>query len=211
MNDYNIIPMGDNCIPAEVLKQLGLRKCSYPFDWVSHVDYYNATNIIYNFQIVDKLLNATLNVDADYIGTDDSKRIHNNIWFPHDNETNYEERLQKYIRRFNKLKDDIQTKKNIFVFLTRHYVIPQRDFDYIVAQVMKWNPENKIIFICGSAHPYLALPKYRKMVAFQHLAYDIKKLTPAMEYDINVYRPTVKQYLKKLFEYIGINPLVKSE
>lgn len=29
-----IIPIGDNCLPAFILKELNLRKASYPFDWV---------------------------------------------------------------------------------------------------------------------------------------------------------------------------------
>ena len=58
MDKYNIIPMGDNCIVAETLRDIGLRKCSYPFDWISHMNYFTATNINYNFEIVEKLIHG---------------------------------------------------------------------------------------------------------------------------------------------------------
>ena len=28
-----ILPIGSSCNVASVLKELGIRKCSYPFDW----------------------------------------------------------------------------------------------------------------------------------------------------------------------------------
>ena len=33
----NIIPLGDNCATSIILKELGLRKKAYPFDWCSHI------------------------------------------------------------------------------------------------------------------------------------------------------------------------------
>lgn len=202
MQNYNIIPMGDNCIIAEALKALNVRKCSYPFDWVSHKSYYRATNIMYNFNILDKLISDTFELQRDYIGN--GENVYNNIWFPHDNETNLEDRINKYNRRFARLKNNVINSNNIFIFLTRQYVIPETEFAKIVKQVTSYNSENKIIFICGSPHPYLHKPIYRKTVAFQYLHYDMKKLTPKMTYDIQNYRTTVKNYLKNLFIKIGI-------
>ena len=37
-SDNNIIPIGDHCAISLILKDLNLRKCSYPFDWVSKLD-----------------------------------------------------------------------------------------------------------------------------------------------------------------------------
>lgn len=202
MQDFNLIPMGDNCIIAETLKALNLRKCSYPFDWVSHKKYYSATNVMYNFSILDKLMSNTFDLQRDYLGF--GEKVHNNIWFPHDDEPCFADRVDKYNRRFARLQTNVATSRNIFIFLTRHYVIPEPEFVKIVTQVTKYNPDNKIIYICGSPHPYLHKPKYRKSVAFQYLHYDLTKVTSDMTYDTQYYRPLVKQYLNNLFASIGI-------
>ena len=200
MKDYNLIPMGDNCIVAEALRDLGLRQCSYPFDWISHVNYFTATNILYNFETVDKLMKNTFRL-RDFLGDalQNKNKSYKNIWFPHDDETSFE----KYQRRFARLRADISSKKNIFIFLTRHYVMEEAAFDKIVAQVLSYNPDNKIVFIFGSAHRYLQKDKYKKCVAYQHLEYDVSKLNKEMEYDYNHYRPAVKNYLATLFAQIG--------
>lgn len=204
MDEYNIIPMGDNCIVAETLKDLGLRKCSYPFDWISHVKYFTATNINYNFEIVEKLIQGTFLV-KDFVGITQTNRVHKNIWFPHDNEATVEETMNKYERRFERLRADIVGKKNIFVFLTRHYIMEESAFDKIVAQVLSYNRENKIVYMYGSNHPYMHKAKYKMCVAYQHLEYDMSKLTPGMEYEYEYYRPWVKNYLSNLCKHIGIN------
>ena len=195
MNGYNIIPVGDNCMVAEILRDLGLRKCSYPFDWISHTNYYNATNIVYNFGVIERLMKGTFTV-SDFLGNDPIK-IHNNIWFPHEEDC-YKTTVEKYKRRFDRLHTDISTKKNLFIFLTRHYLIPESDFDKIVAQVLSYNRENKILYIHGSPHTYLMKPKYRYCVAYQHLFYDVSKLTKEMEYEYEYYRPWVKSYIASL-------------
>ena len=48
-SDYNIIPIGDHCAISIILKDLNLRKYSYPFDWITKVDHLYDTNIIYKW------------------------------------------------------------------------------------------------------------------------------------------------------------------
>ena len=203
MDEYNIISMGDNCMVAEILKDLGMRKCSYPFDWITHVHYFTATNINYNFEMVDKLMQGNFDVN-DFLGNalTSNPQCYNNIWFPHENEETVEETVNKYKRRFQRLREDISSKKNIFIFLTRHYVMEESAFDKIVEQVLSYNKNNKIIYIYGSAHDYMHKQKYKVCVAYQHLFYDVSKLTPAMEYDYNYYRPLVKTYISELFAFL---------
>ncbi len=38
-SDYNIIPIGDHCAISIILKELNLRKQSYPFVWVTKLDH----------------------------------------------------------------------------------------------------------------------------------------------------------------------------
>ena len=54
-SDYNIIPIGDHCIISLILKELNLRKQSYPFDWVTNIEELYDTNIIYNIKIINEL------------------------------------------------------------------------------------------------------------------------------------------------------------
>jgi len=41
----NVIPLGDHCCGALLLKELGIRRYSYPFDWTVHIDAINASSI----------------------------------------------------------------------------------------------------------------------------------------------------------------------
>ena len=67
--DYNIIPIGDHCAISIILKDLGLRNKSYPFDWSSHTDILFNTNIIYNIKIIDSLeLDNISHITKEYIG-----------------------------------------------------------------------------------------------------------------------------------------------
>ena len=87
---YNIIPIGDHCAISMLLKELNLRKQSYPFDWVSNIEQVHDTNIIYNLEIINqlKLLDNVDDIIKTYIGDafDNDKKINsiNNIWVPHD-------------------------------------------------------------------------------------------------------------------------------
>jgi len=90
-SDYNIIPIGDHCAISIILKELNLRKKSYPFDWVTNIDQLYDTNIIYNIQIIIQLIsqNNINDIVTKYIGNafDNNKTNSiNNIWFPHDTE-----------------------------------------------------------------------------------------------------------------------------
>jgi hypothetical protein len=205
MEKYNIIPMGDNCMIADAMNKIGLRKTSYPFDWISHASYYYNTNIIYNFEILNRLVNGNFSVNS-FLGDafTNGTKTYRNIWFPHDDEENIEETFQKYERRFERLKNDVLTKKNIFIFMTRHYVINETAFDKIVAQILSYNPENKIVFFYGSNHPYMNKAKYKHCVAYQHLFYDMEKITPELEYEYTYYRPWVESYLRSLFTKLGM-------
>jgi hypothetical protein len=193
--DYNIIPIGDHCAISIILKDLNLRKYSYPFDWITKVDQLYDTNIIYNLSLINKL-NITDDVDdivKKYIGNafeNNKTNTLTNIWFPHDTE-NIDVIFEKYKRRFTRLKSDLY-KKNIFILLTRHYYIEKSIFEQIIEQLLNYNRDSIILFISGTNHQYFNNMN-NKNVIFKYIEYDISKF---YDYDYTTFRPNMKIFLE---------------
>jgi len=193
--DYNIIPIGDHCAISIILKDLNLRKYSYPFDWITKVDHLYDTNIIYNLSLINKL-NITDDVDdivKKYIGNafeNNKTNTLTNIWFPHDTE-NIDVIFEKYKRRFTRLKTDLY-KKNIFILLTRHYYIEKSIFEQIIEQLLNYNRDSIILFISGTNHQYFNNMN-NKNVIFKYIEYDISKF---YDYDYTTFRPNMKKFLE---------------
>jgi len=193
--DYNIIPIGDHCAISIILKDLNLRKYSYPFDWITKVDHLYDTNIIYNLSLINKL-NITDDVDdivKKYIGNafeNNKTNTLTNIWFPHDTE-NIDVIFEKYKRRFTRLKSDLY-KKNIFILLTRHYYIEKSIFEQIIEQLLNYNSDSIILFISGTNHQYFNNMN-NKNVIFKYIEYDISKF---YDYDYTTFRPNMKIFLE---------------
>ena len=197
--DYNIIPIGDHCTTACIIKELGIRTKSYPFDWVTHREQIHDTNILYNIELVQNLTtNNVQNTVNMYIGNALTKHNNindnNNIWFPHESGTT-EYIYEKYIRRFTRLHNDLKSQKNICILLTRHYYIDEPTLKKIRDTLCSFNDQNIILFISGTDHPYLTDKPYTNVI-FKHIMYDIER---AFNYDNEVFRPLVKEYLHQLF------------
>lgn len=196
-SDYNIIPLGDHCAISIVLKELGLRQQSYPFDWVTKKEQVHDTNIMYNVSLIDSLC-KTDSVDA-IVGTfigdafdNKNTNTHSTVWFPHDTE-NRRTVIEKYKRRFARLKGDL-TKKNMFILLTRHYYIDQGIFEKIQEQLLGYNRDSILLFISGKDHPYFSTMNYPN-VLFKYIDYDISQF---YSYDYSSFRPAIKTYLAEL-------------
>lgn len=196
-SDFNIIPIGDHCAISIALREIGLRKQSYPFDWVMNTEQLYDTNIIYNSRIVDEL-NLGGNVTKivkEYIGDAliaNSINSKTNITFPHDLSNPIIETIAKYERRFNRLKLDLH-KKNIFIMLTRHYYIEKNAFQKLMDQYLSYNSESIILFISGTNHPYFENINCKNVI-FKHIPYDVSKF---YNYDYTHFRPGVNQFLSE--------------
>ena len=194
--DYNIIPIGDHCAIPSILKEMNLRLKSYPFDWVTNIEHLYDTNIIYNISLINQLNNDNIeNIVKTYIGDafDDEKKVNkiNNIWFPHDENTR--NTIEKYERRFNRLKQDLY-KKNIFILLTRHYYINKDEFKKIIDTLLTYNNESIILFISGTNHEYFENIEYNNVI-FKYIHYDISQF---YNYDYSSFRPNIKTFLMDL-------------
>ena len=113
----------------------------------------------------------------------------NNIWFPHDTE-NITDIFEKYKRRFNRLKIDLN-KKNIFILITRHYYIEEDVFQKIIEQLLNYNNDSIILFISGTNHTYFENINYSNVI-FKYIEYDISKF---YHYDYSTFRPNIKIFL----------------
>jgi hypothetical protein len=198
-SDYNIIPIGDHCAIPLIIKDLNLRKCSYPFDWVSNLDQLYNTNIISNISLIHEL---SITDDIEYIvkkyigdafENNKTNSITNN-WFPHDTE-NIDIIYEKYKRRFIRLKSDLY-KKNIFILLTRHYYIEKDIFEQIIKQLLNYNNDSIILFISGTNHEYFDNMN-NKNVIFKYIEYDISQF---YNYDYTTFRPNIKIFLENIFQ-----------
>lgn len=176
LNRYFFIPLGDHCAPALLLNELGLRKKSYPFDWIAHIDEYsgscmpiilslcslvsetgNITDALEHFLPQKNISNPTFTCDSP---------LRNWIRFPHDqflvSDTLWQNEYHKYERRFIRFyKALISRKPIIFLCICRSYLLSPRDFSIIEKCLLAYNKLSKFIFISGQSIPHSCLSESR--------------------------------------------------
>lgn len=209
MNFDNIIPLGDHCATAIILKdELKLRKKSYPFDWIAAKgDNIIDSNINY---ILDKLLflfdnNNYIHLDEkiDYIVNDmigncfqdnnlnDHYNINNNIVFPHESGTR-EEIIEKYKRRFKRLFNDITScEKNLYIIVSRVYNFDKNKLHNILEIFKKYNKDSKFLIILGEN-----VDISNDNIIFKYINYDKAQY---YFYDYTNFRPEILKYLSDFF------------
>jgi hypothetical protein len=201
MNFSNIIPLGDNCAIATILKELGIRNKSYPFDWISHV----GPNPTYS--IIETNINLLIHLiesgDCGKIlyymlqnNIDENQHINGDIIYPHE-KGSIEETNEKYLRRIQRLYDDITDieNNNLFIMITRGYFVEENVIIKLYNTIMKLNKNNQLLFISGVEHPYIHFMKLDNMI-FKYIYYDISR---GWEPDYSHFRPEMKSYLSSLF------------
>ena len=203
MNDFNFISIGDHCAIPLILRDLNLKKKSYPFDWISASNI-EKTNIIRNCELVRTLLETknakivTQLMCGDAFTNGNREYEYDGMLFPHEypkNKNDTTEILVKYERRFERLLDHLLTKTNKFFLLTRFVYISQEQFDNIIRILISCNKNNRIIFISGVKHNYLFRKKYKKYVTFKYIFYDFSNLANLSLYDVP-FRRDVRNYLE---------------
>ena len=199
LNDYsNIIPLGDHCAIPLILKELDIRKKSYPFDWyVKAGSNISESNIELNINLLYDLLDgiSATQVTNKLLGNSISQQttVYNNVWFPHEHGS-IEDVNTKYTKRFERVLSDINNKDNInlFIILTRKCYIKQEFIDNFYLKIMNLNKDNRIIFISGINHEYLYNHNYPNL-EFKYIDYDISKYE---KYDYTDFRPQIKSFLQ---------------
>jgi len=102
------VSLGIDCGTANILKQLGLRNCSLPFDWV--VTYEGITNIINN--------DFTDYLPTPYDNTYEKLNKISGTWFLHNNFPDDIEKMNKRIARF---KNILETSNEKIMFIRKSH------------------------------------------------------------------------------------------
>ncbi len=208
MSVYNIIPLGDHCAISEILRDLNLRKCSYPFDWIVMRGLIYNTNLHVNFDFLVELMQKhnVKSIVERFIGNamQTPHKSFNNMFFPHEEGTEAEV-IAKYERRFERLYTHIKEKTNIFVMLTRHIVMPEPYLNMVLHYILSYNPNNKLLVISGSDYPYLKSQRYSKDVIFKHIPYDVTTVDKDYTQDYTEFRPAIREYMRELFRSMGFD------
>ena len=199
---YNIIPVGDHCATATILKDLNRRTCSYPFDWVADSRAEHSC-IHANLSMIQDLLHTDISaIVSQFLGDavmEGAKvNSHTHMLFQHE-EGSIEEVRAKYERRFERLLQDIQTKKNLFILLTRFHVIEKEQLDTFISRMRAYNPDNRFLVISGIEHPYLNDPIYQNGLTYKYIYYNPAK---KWDYDYSHFRPQIKQYLRSTIDLL---------
>jgi hypothetical protein len=165
LSRYTFIPMGDHCLSAMLLDELGLRQEAFPFDWIVHVDEFNGSSVPVILSLVEHLL-MTGGIDylldnflprrgESLLDKKDFGAVRNWIRFPHDkfltSEENYFQDFQKYRRRTIRLyKKLIMLCPKIFLCISRSYLLSPRDIHIINEYLLSTNIFSRFIFISGN-------------------------------------------------------------
>lgn len=151
----NIVSLGFFCGVAETIQKVGLRKKSYPFDWVISNEFEKVVSLIEND------FKGWLNLKFLYQSKDHREQYTNieyNISFFHDFDkyTSLDQQIsnvrKKYEKRINRFYEDIK-KPTLFI----RYLPSQSDFGYalknnnkIQSLLKQYNKQNQILYIANN-------------------------------------------------------------
>jgi|688.fasta_scaffold559854_1 hypothetical protein len=201
----NIIPLGDNCAISIILKELGLRKKSYPFDWISHVGSSPAHSILeQNIKLFLELLELgdIENITNKLVGItgitgdciDEHNKINGDVIFPHERGSR-EEIRNKYMRRLQRLYDDVVSDKhnnNLFIMITRCCLVDDKLTNDLYDKIININANNKLIFVSGIEQPSMNI-SHGINLNYKYIFYDESK---GWEPDNSIFRPQLKEFLQ---------------
>lgn len=189
MKYEHIIPLGDHCATAMILKHRGFRKCSYPFDYIS-------SNLYKNMELIIELINNKLDVEKFVTLHKNPTNTNINDYdfeFPHEPITDKIQLMEKYGRRFNRLRDHIVTGTAILVMINRFDKI---DAEKVISFVKIFKDNNiNISFLLLHGDLTFVKPDcptfYHKYI--QYLPENFYR------YDYTHYRPFVDKLFRHIF------------
>jgi hypothetical protein len=202
-----ILPIGDNCNVALSLTQLGLRQHSYPFDWVLTDSFDNFAGMLLDILVTDDVeqyAKEFFNYEKNdsYIQPYDQKRIFKNVRyemkFPHDD---YDTILEKYMRRFKRLRDDFYSAdKVVLVYITRWEGV-DKEMTMLYDKLREMR-NDIFIYTINGIHGKLK-GEYENKIHVDYFKYAMtlkEVVSNNWDYDRDVYMLNVRDIFKNFFE-----------
>jgi|LakMenE18May11ns_1017448.scaffolds.fasta_scaffold9878781_2 hypothetical protein len=144
MTNVYYIPLGRNCLTSGNLKEMKLRNCALPFDWIL------MKPSLKGFSCINQLIESNFNNFTDNLEYNDGKKVFSrnypNLLFFHHDLIKYEEYKNKFNNRAARFMDIINNTENKCKFV---YNISKLNYDnveemkefkkdiYIFLQIMK--------------------------------------------------------------------------
>lgn len=169
----NIISLGFFCSVATEIERIGMRSCSYPFDWVIS-DFKNVVDMIENHfqnflkeeylqEVEEKQLPSTIVV----------KNIQTHTTFFHDFKKGYTIKEQlpevvlKYNRRIQRFYKDITQQRTLFIRYIKdkeEVAYIHQNYERVLKRLKKYNAGNDIIFISNKENDELQEASIKKFL-----------------------------------------------
>ena len=175
-NFDHFIPLGDHCGPSIILKRIKIRKESYPFDWITHVEPVENSMFSTIYKIMINLLKKKKNL-KNIVNSLFGDCFENNflnsknlVSFPHERGTNKFSIIKKYRRRFKRLYDNINNNsKNLYIIMHRNSEIDFQQLAHLAYLLKIYNFDSKIILFSGQ---YKFIPINPVLVECCYYRYD---------------------------------------
>jgi len=190
------VSLGVDCGTAIILKQMGLRKCSLPFDWV--VTYEGITNIINN-NFIDYLPKEQDNTYDNLNRNSGTLFLHNN--FPGD--------IEKMNKRIDRFKHLLETNDEKIIFVRKsHGSHHHGEYNNVVNDI---DDIIKLDLLLLKKYPHLKYEIHLILICdhcFENIEIDenisnnikIHNISKPYPIDINVTNPDYfDEYCKKIF------------
>ena len=171
------IPVGYNCDPAKTLRDRGLRKVSYPFDWcvahtssIVHLIETTFEDFLVEYKIgIDKTSNWYLDKDGNTISRTDLHYVHDiksNTVLVHDYYygISIEDIKEQYKRRYNRMITDVENATEV----TLVYYHPNQEDRFI-------NRHNELVI---ENFGYNVSEQFNNNVTLEHVKETFKKINP---------------------------------
>lgn len=184
-NFDHFIPLGDHCGPSIILKRLKIRKESYPFDWITHIDPIENSMFSVIYKIIvnllkDKDIDKIINFLFGDCFENNFLNSKNQVSFPHERGTNKLLIIKKYKRRFKRLYENIcDNSKNLYIIMHRNSEIDFKQLSNLAYLLKTYNFDSEIILFSGK---YKFIPINPILVKCCYYRYD-KNIGEQFGYD----------------------------
>lgn len=201
------LPVGNNCSIASNLIDLGIRKCSYPYDWtINQITGLNSELMLRAINCTDVEMEKFAKEHFDresnktYIQPYNQRVVHTNVEYnvsyPHDDITDIKE---KYLRRFKRMRDHFFTAKKVcIIFACRWERLDQTLLDFY-NELNEYRDGIELYTINGFSKDFPLPAKYNGRVFREYVPFEEQWVKHDWGYD-QVYKKKMKEIFVNWFK-----------